>query len=329
MTKATPSPTIILKRQWKLVQCAAKLAPKRSLATIVKRAKALGVEVTIGADGSMNSTPRMWRSRLPHMRAMVLISIASWRNSKPAMVKRDVKGNTRSPPGGGFIYAWRGGPRLRGEEGRRNSGRRTTRQSQGRRIPEAGRFRSLVTLSRASPDYTKLAPATKENWGPWLDRIAEYFDSHHCRSSSGPRNPARHPQVAQSICRPATHRRCCLAVFARALPCRRSARHARGQSLRGHQATGTSRTAPKYLDRSRYRPHQADLLSGDRMGYRSRPTRGLRKADLLRLSWSHIGDDAIVITTAKSGHKREAIMPLYDALKAVLASIPKRSTYRC
>ena len=36
--------------------------------------------------------------------------------------------------------------------------------------------------------------------------------------------------------------------------------------------------------------------------------------------------DAIVITTGKSRHRREAIIPLYDDLKNVLASIPKRST---
>jgi len=53
---------------------------------------------------------------------------------------------------------------------------------------------------------------------------------------------------------------------------------------------------------------------------------GLRLGDLLRLSWSHVGADAIVIATGKSKHRREAIVPLYDGLKAVLASIPKRST---
>jgi integrase len=53
---------------------------------------------------------------------------------------------------------------------------------------------------------------------------------------------------------------------------------------------------------------------------------GLRLGDLLRLSWSHIGDDAIVIATGKSKQQREAIIPLYDGLKAVLAGIPKRST---
>jgi integrase len=53
---------------------------------------------------------------------------------------------------------------------------------------------------------------------------------------------------------------------------------------------------------------------------------GLRLGDLLRLSWSHVQDDAIVITTGKSNHKRMAIIPLYDGLREVLARIPKRAT---
>jgi integrase len=52
----------------------------------------------------------------------------------------------------------------------------------------------------------------------------------------------------------------------------------------------------------------------------------LRLGDLVRLSWSHIGDDAIVIRTGKSNFKREAIIPLYDSLKELLALIPKRAT---
>ena len=53
---------------------------------------------------------------------------------------------------------------------------------------------------------------------------------------------------------------------------------------------------------------------------------GLRLGDLLRVSWSHIGTDEIVIRTGKSTHRREAIIPLYDDLRAVLARIPRRST---
>jgi integrase len=53
---------------------------------------------------------------------------------------------------------------------------------------------------------------------------------------------------------------------------------------------------------------------------------GLRLGDLLRLSWSQVGADTITITTGKSKYKREAIIPLYDDLKAVLQGIPRRST---
>jgi integrase len=53
---------------------------------------------------------------------------------------------------------------------------------------------------------------------------------------------------------------------------------------------------------------------------------GLRLDDLLRASWSHIGADAITLTTGKSRHRREVIIPLYDALRRVLDHIPKRST---
>jgi integrase len=46
---------------------------------------------------------------------------------------------------------------------------------------------------------------------------------------------------------------------------------------------------------------------------------------LLRLSWSHVGESAITITTGKSNHERTAIIPLYDGLRAVLARIPRRA----
>ena len=53
---------------------------------------------------------------------------------------------------------------------------------------------------------------------------------------------------------------------------------------------------------------------------------GLRMGDLLRLSWSHVGDDAIIVSTGKSRHRRTAIIPLYDALRQLLARIPKHAT---
>jgi integrase len=45
---------------------------------------------------------------------------------------------------------------------------------------------------------------------------------------------------------------------------------------------------------------------------------GLRLGDLVRVSWSHIGADAVALTTGKSRHRREVIIPIYDALARVL-----------
>jgi len=53
---------------------------------------------------------------------------------------------------------------------------------------------------------------------------------------------------------------------------------------------------------------------------------GLRLSDLLRLSWSHVGEDAIVFATGKSRGRREAIIPLYGDLRKLLKRIPKRAT---
>jgi integrase len=56
------------------------------------------------------------------------------------------------------------------------------------------------------------------------------------------------------------------------------------------------------------------------------PHTGLRLSDVLRLSWSHVGEDAISLATGKSRGRREAIIPLYDDLRDVLARIPKVAT---
>lgn len=53
---------------------------------------------------------------------------------------------------------------------------------------------------------------------------------------------------------------------------------------------------------------------------------GLRQADLLKLAWSHIGTNAIEISTGKSRGKRTAIIPLTRDLKQLLKALPRRST---
>jgi integrase len=243
------------------------------------------------------------------------------------MVKRDVKGIAKvTAKGRVYWYAWRGGPRLRGEEGSPEFWQSYNEAIQNRRIPEAGRFPSLVKLYRASPDYQKLAPATKENWGPWLDRIAEYFDlsiaqferpekirpvirKWRNRYADRPRTADYGLQVLSRVCAHAVDP---LGMIA-GNPC---------EGIKLLYKSNRSEIIWTDADIARIKQtcsaeiaHAIDLASHT----------GLRLGDLLRCSWSHVGDDAIVISTGKSGHRREAIVPLFDALKLVLASIPRRS----
>ena len=52
-------------------------------------------------------------------------------------------------------------------------------------------------------------------------------------------------------------------------------------------------------------------------------TPGCASATSCGLSWSHVGEDAIVITTGKSKHRREAIIPLYDELTGRAGEYPE------
>jgi hypothetical protein len=77
-----------------------------------------------------------------------------------------------------YWYAWRGpplGPRLIGAPGSPEFHASYVEAHQAHHTPDPGRFRSLVVLYKTSNDYKALASSTKRNWGPWLDRIDEYF----------------------------------------------------------------------------------------------------------------------------------------------------------
>jgi integrase len=243
------------------------------------------------------------------------------------MAKRDVKGLQRVVSKGRvYWYAWRGGPRLRGDYGTADFWASYDVAVRERHIPEPGRFRALVTAYKASADYQKLAPSTKTVWGPWLDRIADHFSTLSIAAFD-------HPKVRQVIRqwrnqyadKPRTadmgiqvlSRVCAYAVD----PLGKLA----GNPCEGIKALWSSDRAEIIwtdADIARIKQactpeiaHAIDLAAAT----------GLRRGDLVRLSWLHIQDGAIVITTSKSKHRRQALIPLYDGLREVLARIPKRS----
>src|SRR5215469_12992524 len=105
-----------------------------------------------------------------------MILIVSLRSSRLSMVKIELKGIAKvTAKGHTYYYAWRGGPRLRGEPGSPEFMASYNEAIDERRTPDKSRFRAVITCYKASDDYKKLADSTKRNWAPWLDRIGKYF----------------------------------------------------------------------------------------------------------------------------------------------------------
>jgi integrase len=244
------------------------------------------------------------------------------------MVKVELRGIAKvEAKGRTYYYAWRGGPRLRGQPGSPEFHASYNEAVESRRTPEPGRFKSMVVLYRASGAYKGLEESTRRQWAPWLDRIASYFGDLRIVQFDRPekirlvirkwRNQwADKPRTADYA----------MQVLSRVLS------HAvESGSLAGNACEGIKRIYTG--DRSEIIWTDSDIAQLKRTcsaeiahAVDLAACTGLRCGDLLRLSWSHIGEDSIAISTGKSGHRREAIIPLYDELRAVLARIPKRST---
>jgi integrase len=258
-----------------------------------------------------------------------MIWIENWQNLRLAMVKVDLKGIAKvTAKGRTYYYAWRGGPRLRGGPGTPEFIASYREAHEDLRAPDASRFRSLVVAYRASGEYAKLANSTKRKWGPWLDRIGEYFGE--LQAAQFDRPEKIRPLIRQWRNRWADTPRTAdfgLQVLSRVL---------------SHAVDPLGRIAGNPCEgiKQLYSGGRSDIIWVETDIVQLKRTctpevawavdlashTGLRLGDLLRLSWSHIGDDAIVISTGKSRHRREAIIPLYDALRNILTGIPKRST---
>ncbi|SHK95758.1 Phage integrase family protein [Bradyrhizobium lablabi] len=245
------------------------------------------------------------------------------------MVRVDLKGIAKvNSKGKTYYYAWRGGPRLRGEPGSPEFMAAYNEAVENHRTPDTARFRSLVTLYKASGDYKALADSTKRNWSRWLDRIGQYFGDLRIAQFDRPDKirPVIRLWRSQWSDKPRTADYA-MQVLSRVLsyavdplgkiagnPC---------EGIKQLYSANRSEIIWTEADIAQLKKtcsadisHAVDLAAHT----------GLRLSDLLRLSWSHVGDDAITITTGKSKHRRTAMIPLYDDLRRVLEGIPKRST---
>jgi integrase len=234
-----------------------------------------------------------------------------------------------------YYYAWRGGPRLKGEPGTPEFVQSYNEAVADFKAPDASRFRSLVVDYKASQDYADKADKTREGRGPWLDRIADYFGD--LRIAQFERPEKIRPLIREWHKKWAATPRTAdygLQVLSVVL----------GYAVENGKLASNPSEGIKRLyvaaDRSEIIWSDDDLkklkaTGGPELGHAVdlAAYTGLRKGDLLRLPWTAVGEDAIVTTTSKSIRRKggvivkrkEAIIPLYDELREVLAHIPKRS----
>lgn len=229
-----------------------------------------------------------------------------------------VKGRT-------YRYAWRGGPAIQGIPGTPEFQQSYNEAIASRKAPDSKRFRSAVVLYKASDAYHDLAASTQRNWAPWLDRIAGHFGDLSIAQFDRPEKirPIIRKWRAKYAGTPRTADYG-MQVLSRVLAyC--------------VDPLGKIASNPCEGIRQLYSGSRADIIWTDADIDHLKKTcsieiahaidlaahTGLRLGDLLKLSWSHVGDNAIVVRTGKT--KSEAIIPLYDALRDVLARIPRRS----
>ena len=246
-----------------------------------------------------------------------------------AVAKVDLKSVYRvRSKGRTYLYAWKGkgAPRLYAEPGSDAFVEELQAALAGRKQGDSSKLSGLVARYRGSDDYRNLAVSTQKNWARWLDRIEGHFGELSIRQFDRPQiriDIRRWRDRYKETPRGADYG---LQVLSRLMS------FAMAEGLVSVNPCGDIPHLYRN-DRSDLIWSDADLarvvaVASPEVGWAARlaALTGIREADLLRLSWSHVGELAIEFRTSKSGGRRVALIPIYAELRALLAEIPKRAT---
>ena len=232
-----------------------------------------------------------------------------------------------------YVYAWRGGPLLMKKEGgeRPKIGAAEIALYQkalaDRTSSPAGTMAALADHYRKSQEWKALAPSTRRNWDIVVDRIVARWGKSPVSIWSDPRmvtkviawrdGAAETPRAADNGITVLRH----LLEWAR---------------LRGRVTVNVAAGIPRLYQGG----ERAEIIwtADDIACFRksaSQPVQdaielacltGLRRADLVTLTWDHVGDTAIILTAQKSSRKkrRRVVIPITSALRALLAELRAR-----
>jgi integrase len=225
-----------------------------------------------------------------------------------------------------YWYAWRGGPRIHSAPETQAFLQELADALAARHAPDTSKVSGLVAQYRASSDFADLAPKTRQLWSRWLDRVRDHFGPLSLRQFD---RPAIKPEIRRwHHSRKATPRAADtgLQVLSRLLSF--------GMD-EGKLGSNQCNKMPLLHESNRadvvWTDDDLKILLAHASPEVSQAARlavltGLRKGDLLKLAWSHVGQREIELKTGKSRGRRKVRIPITAELQALLDSIPKRAT---
>jgi integrase len=218
-----------------------------------------------------------------------------------------------------YWYAERGGPRLPGEPGSREF---LEALIAFRQRPEESRtIRRLVVDYKASDDFARLSETTKKTYTPWFDRISDGLGRLSIKSFNDPRIrkviKKWRSEWKDTPRQADTGKQVLSVILSYAVE---------NGSLMTNPCFGISNLYEADRSGLIWLPEDIDLFAKHSskefmFALRLATLTGLRKSDLLRLEWRHVGEKSIDLPTGKSKGRLSYEVPLYGELRDLLAEI--------
>ncbi len=237
-----------------------------------------------------------------------------------------------------YVYAYRGGPRIHIHEGPRkpkrlppDALRRLAEAEEARTAAPAHLFRHVIREWQSSPEWARMEASTRKVWRRHIDLIEARWGEFPATVWNDPRMTSRVVKWRDE--RSATPRTADIGVTVLSALLKWA-------KLRGHVAINAAVDIPQ-LAKGQGREDivwtEADIerfcveaLKLDRPqmidGIWLAALTGLRRADLVSLTWDHIGEFAVSKTALKKsrGKRRKATIPMTPQLEALLAELRTR-----
>jgi integrase len=234
-----------------------------------------------------------------------------------------------------YIYAWRGGPLIRKQVGGARpsltpeDAKAIGNAYEGAKPSSQDTIRGLVAAYRGpdNPDWARLADSTKKLWSDCLDVILEKWGSTPLRFWSDPRMVAKvvgwRDSMASNPRKADNH----VSTLNRLLEYGRLRARVTVNVAAGIPTLykGGQREEVIWTD-----DHVAAFLKSSKTpiadAVRLASLTGLRRSDLVALTWDSVGEWAIEATALKksAGKRRKVVMPIVPGLKALLDELRTR-----